>query len=201
MQLVLIDYGEGLLHFKPKGRAGIGEVIKGYGALPNGEKLKLVVHVLQRKPDGVYLGRVDEPQDSIDKLEQTFLPDPTKSKEQMFYKPDPTQSTRHMRTYAIRSSDFPKFKGVTAELSVHSAKVILQGELPAGKVLQADLDLEDDRAPLRFQARVEWCKQRDKRTWVASLELSNLSEEDERDLRYHLAALKVNPALDRPEEE
>lgn len=195
----IVHYGEGLVHFKHSKKLAVGEQFQMQGRLPTGEKVPLNVQVVQQRGDGVYLGRPVEPLDGVKVLEKTFLPNANASKEQMFYKLDDEASTSHMRTYAVRSPVFEKFKGVTAELSTGAAKVVLQGPLQDGQQLELELDLVDDHPPIKIKAHVEWCQQRDKKAFVVSLIFDEISEEDRAAMKEHLSGLKHNPALHRDE--
>ena len=183
----VIRYGEGVLKFRAGRNFALGTTFDVIARLPNGKKVDLQVQVVQHLPDGTLAGRPLGPAPSVEVLEKLFLPDPRASKEQMYYKTNPDDSTQHVRSYAMRSAAFKRFKGITAEISLSGAKVYLDGPVEEQKVIQVEVDLDDvELPPFPVQCLVEWCKQRDERTWVASLEFQNLSEEKQRDLKAFL---------------
>lgn len=188
-------YGEGLVHFKHGKRLGQAEQFHAYGKLPTGEKIPLVLEIMELRSNGIYLGKLIEPLESVAILEKAFLPDPNRPKEQMYYKVDPQRATSHMRSYTIRSESFANFKAITVEVSPEKGKVILQGPLQEGKVIGVHLDLPNDMPAIKIKATVEWCKEKDKKTYVASLLFSEMREEDRTALRNHLTALKTHRAL------
>jgi len=197
----VVDYGEGLVYFRCSKKLSLAETVAGYAVLPGGEKHALCVQVVQRRSDGIYLGRPTEATPGVVALEKHFLPDAHKPKEQMFYKIDPEESTRHLRTYSLRSEGFPGFKGMTAELSTEGCKVVLSGSIPDGTALTMFLDLADEQPPIRIRGEVQWSKQRDKKAWVVQLKFTEMDDEQKSFMRFHLAGLKVNPQLHRDEPE
>ena len=56
----VVDYGEGLVYFRCSKKLSLAETVAGYAVLPGGEKHPLCVQVVQRRSDGIYLGRPTE---------------------------------------------------------------------------------------------------------------------------------------------
>ena len=181
-------YGQGVVHFKCAKALKANTEIEGQASLPGGVRCELTVRV-QAIQDGEYIANVTGPSQSLILLEKIFLPGAGASKEQMFYKPNEDDMTRHARTYAVRSRDFPNFKGATAELSRAGALVMLTGENPPGKDVKIEIEL-DEIATVPVEATVEWCTQRDSKTWIASLNFKPLDPKHDEVLGQFLETLK-----------
>lgn len=181
-------YGQGVVHFRCAKALKTNTEIEGQASLPGGVRCELTVSVVGTQ-DGEYVAKVVGPPQSLSLLEKIFLPGAGSSKEQMFYKPNEDDMTRHARTYAVRSRDFPNFKGATAELSRSGALVMLTGEVPPGKEVQLEIEL-DEIATVPVDATVEWCTQRDKKTWIASLNFKPIDPKHDAVLEQFLETLK-----------
>lgn len=191
-------YGQGLVQFKCSKALKPGISIDGLASLPGGVRCDLTVSVTEVQA-GVYTAQVQGPKESITLLEKIFLPSSQQQKQQMFYKPNEDDLTRHARTYSIRSRDFPGFKGSTAELSRAGALVMLGGDLAQGKELLVQIDLDDtDLPPIPVEASVDWCAQRDQKTWIASLTFKSLPAEQDTLLAEFLEGLKFRNPGERP---
>jgi len=186
--LQVTGYGQGVIHFKCAKTLKPNAEIEGQASLPGGVRCDLTV-LVQAALAGEYVGKVMGPPQSISLLEKIFLPGPGASKEQMFYKPNEDDMTRHARTYAVHSREFPNFKGATAELSRAGALVMLIGPLEAGKAISLQLEL-DEVATVPVEAVVEWCTQRDQKTWIASLHFKPLEPQHDAALGNFLESLK-----------
>ena len=150
----------------------------------------------------VYTAQVNGPKDALTLLERTFLPDGRVSKEQMFYKLAQDDPTRHARTYSMRSKSFHNFKGVTAEISRRGAIVILTGPIESGIEINVQVDLDDDDLqPMDLEAVVEWCTQRDLKSWIASLDFKPLTSEKDQVMQDFLEELKYRVPGSRPSTE
>ncbi|MBX3167345.1 MAG: PilZ domain-containing protein [Candidatus Eremiobacteraeota bacterium] len=186
--LQVTGYGQGVIHFKCAKALKTNTDIDCQASLPGGVRCELTVNV-QGTQDGEYVAKVAGPPQSLTLLEKIFLPGSGASKEQMFYKPNQDDMTRHARTYAVRSREFPDFKGATAELSRAGALVMLTGEVQAGKDVHLEIEL-DEVATVPVDATVEWCTQRDKKTWIASLNFKPLTPQADAALGQFLETLK-----------
>lgn len=186
--LQVTGYGQGVIHFKCAKTLKTNLDIDCQASLPGGVRCELTVNV-QGTQDGEWVAKVVGPPQSLTLLEKIFLPGSGGSKEQLFYKPNEDDMTRHARTYAMRSRDFPDFKGATAELSRAGALVMLTGEVPAGKEVHLQIEL-DEVATIPVDATVEWCTQRDKKTWIASLQFKPIEPKHDATLEQFLETLK-----------
>ena len=167
--LQVTGYGQGVVHFKCSKNFKKDQEVDGQASLPGGVRCELTVTVTGLSSSGEYTAQVNGPPQSISLLEKIFLPASGGSKEQMFYKPNEDDMTRHARTFVIRSRHFPNFMGATAELSRAGALVMLSGPMDPGKKCELNIEL-DEVAIIPVQATVEWCTQRDMKTWIASLD-------------------------------
>jgi len=181
-------YGQGVIHFKCGKALKPHTEVEGQASLPGGVRCDLTV-LVQEILGSDYVAKVVGPPQSITLLEKIFLPGAGASKEQMFYKPNQDDMTRHARTYAVRSRELPNFKGATAELSRAGALVMLTGPLDAGKAISLQIEL-DEVATVPVDAVVEWCTQRDQKTWIASLHFKPLEPKHDAALGNFLETLK-----------
>lgn len=183
-------YGQGIVHFKCSKTLKPDTAVDGVAVLPGNRRFDLSVKILTAG-GGAYTAHVTGPPESIKQLEQVYLPKASGEKEQMFYKPVESAMTRHARTYAVRSRSFPNFKGTTAELSREGMFVMLTGTVEAGTELSVQIDLDDTGIPpISADATVDWCTQRDMKTWIASLTFKPLSEAADSSLKEFLNDLK-----------
>lgn len=196
----LAKYGQGIAHFRCKKSLKVGSEAEGTAILPGGARCDLIMQIVDGQGDA-YAGKPVGPPASVTLLEKTFLPDVREAKDQMFYKPSPESMTRHMRSYAVHSRAFHNFKGLTAEISREGAMVILTGPVEPGIDIQVRLALDDDDVePMELEATVEWCQQRDDKTWVSSLEFKPLSSDQDAILAKFLSELKYRLPGSRPAE-
>lgn len=194
-------YGQGIVHFKCSKTLKNGQQVDGVASLPGGVRCDLSVIIETILANGHYSAKVTGPPASLTLLEKVFLPTGHGQKEQMYYKPNEDDMTRHARTYAMRCRDFHNFRGATAELSRAGALVMLTGPIQEQKKISVQIDLDDtDLKPLAAEAVVEWCTQRDEKTWIASLDFTHMSEEDDVILRAFLAELKTRAPGSRPQQ-
>jgi hypothetical protein len=196
----LAKYAQGVAHFRCKKSLKVGSEAEGTAILPGGARCDLIIQIAAGQGDA-YAGKPVGPPESVTLLEKTFLPDTRELKDQMFYKPNAESFTRHMRTYGVHCRDFHNFKGVTAELSREGALMILTGPVEPGIDIKISLLLDDEDlapSPMEISATVEWCQQRDEKTWVASLEFKPLTEEQDAVLAKFLADLKYRLPGSRP---
>ncbi len=194
----LASYAQGIAQFRCKKALKPQTSVEGTAILPGGTRCDLVIQVTDAAGE-VYAGHVTGPPESLTVLEKTFLPDDRSSKEQMFYKPTENDMTRHARTYAVLCKAFHNFKGVTAELSRAGALVMLTGPVEPGLDVKIQLSLDDDELqPMDVEATVEWCQQRDMKTWVTSLAFKPLDEENDTILAKFLEDLKYRLPGSRP---
>lgn len=183
-------FAQGVLRCYCSKSLALGQEIETQIKLPDGSKAPAVVCLVQ-KDRGNYSARVVGPESTIDLLNQHFLPEANRQIGEMHYKADPSDGTHHMRTYAIRSPRFPNFKAVTVDVTVHGAMVLLDGSVEVGIVVPVELDLDDtDLESLKFSAKVEWCRQRDDKVWVAQLEFLDMRPQQQDTLKTFLADLK-----------
>ena len=191
-------YGQGIVHFKCSKTLKPGATVDGVASLPGGVRCDLTVTIEQAMP-GNYTAKVSGPSKSLTLLEKVFLPRGDSQKEQMYYKPNEDDMTRHARTYAMRCRDFHNFKGATAELSRAGALVMLTGPIQQDKEITVQIDLDDtDLHPIGVEASVDWCTQRDEKTWIASLTFKPLSPENDTILNAFLEELKHRAPGSRP---
>ncbi len=194
-------YGQGVVQFKCSKTLKTGAEITGLASLPGGIRCDLSVQITGAHGN-VYTAQVQGPKESLTLLEKVFLPSGQQQKQQMFYKPNDDDLTRHARTYSVRSRDFPGFKGSTAELSRGGALVVLDGSINEGKQLILQIDLDDtDLPPIAVEAQVDWCTQRDKKSWIASLTFKPLPPEQDAQLADFLQGLKYRNPGERPNAE
>jgi hypothetical protein len=190
LHFTVIDYGQGVVKFRCSKNLPLGEKVEGIADLPDGQKMELQIQLVQRT-GGAYSGRVLGPKPGVAILEKLFLADISKGKEQMFYKLDSDDPTHHMRTYAVRSRHLPNFRALTSEVSMSEATLVLHGQVQEGLQLTLHLDLDDPQAPpIDIEAKVDWCKQRDDKFWVARLSVISISDEQKPILKQFLADLK-----------
>lgn len=187
--LIVQDYGSGVVRFRAGKSLKVGETIEGIADFPNGKRMDLQVQVVQRGPE--YAGKVLGPKETVEMLEQSFLPHLGDEKEQMYYKVGSEEATHHMRTYAVRSRSLPNFRALTSEVSMEEATLVLDGQVQEGVEMTLQMDLDDPGLPpISLEAKVEWCKQRDDRFWVAHLAITSISEAQRPVLKQFLADLK-----------
>ena len=186
-----LDYGQGLVHIQTGKKLQLGTELTSELKLPYNQRCEVQLRVMERIPGG-YRAHVLGPKPSIELLEKTFLPDPSKPTEQFYYKFNSEDSTHHVRTYVVRSQAFKNFKGVTVELSMAGATLLLDGPVEENQEIPMQLDLDDPEipAPLNLQGTVAWCKQRDTRSWVANVKLHSLDNKQSGLLKAFLAELK-----------
>lgn len=186
-----LDYGQGMVHIQTGKKLQLGTELDTELKLPFNQRCQVHLRVMERIPGG-YRAHVLGPKPSIELLEKTFLPDPNKPKEQIFYKFNPEDSTHHVRTYVVRSQAFTNYRGVTVELSMSGATLLLDGPVAENQEIPMQLDLDDPEipAPLNLQGTVAWCKQRDPKTWVASVKLHSLDNKQSELLKAFLTELK-----------
>jgi len=76
---------------------------------------------------------------------------------------------------------------------------LLTGPIQDGKDIQVQIDLDDtDLKPITVEAKVEWCSQRDEKTWIASLDFKPLNASDDEILMNFLEELKHRAPGNRP---
>ncbi len=186
----VFDYGQGIVKFRCSKGLQLGQTVEGVADLPNKKHVDLEVQVVQRLPEG-YAARVLGPKESLVEIEQIFLASISGEKEQMYYKLDENDPTHHMRTYAVRSKSLPNFRALTSEVSMEEATLVLDGEVKAGLELTLHMDLDDPQLPpINIEAKVDWCKQRDDKFWVAHLRVLSIPENERPKLKQFLANLK-----------
>lgn len=186
----VFDYGQGIIKFRCSKGLQLGQTVEGIADLPQKKHVDLEIQVVQKLPEG-YAARVLGPKESVAVIEQIFLASISGEKEQMYYKLDANDPTHHMRTYAVRSKSLPNFRALTSEVSMEEATLVLDGEVKAGLELTLHLDLDDPQLPpINIEARVDWCKQRDDKYWVAHLTVISMNEDEKPKLKQFLANLK-----------
>lgn len=193
-------YAQGIVHFKCSKTLKPGTEVEGVATLPDKSRFDLVIEVVSSH-GGEYTANVKGPEEAIARLTKAYLPTEYGAKEQMFFKPNEEAMTRHARTYSVRSRHFHNFKGATAELSRAGALVMLTGPIESGREVDLQIDLDDtDMKPLSVEGTVEWCTQRDMKTWIASLNFKPLTPENDAILAAFLEDLKHRHPGNRPTE-
>lgn len=186
----VFDYGQGIVKFRCSKGLQLGQTLEGIADLPNRRHVDLEIQVVQRLSEG-YAARVLGPKGSLSEIEQLFLADIGGEKEQMFYKLDESDPTHHMRTYAVRSKGLPNFRALTSEISMESATLVLDGPVNEGAEMTLHMDLDDPQLPpVNIEAKVDWCKQRDDKFWVAHLSVLYIADGAKSQLKQFLANLK-----------
>jgi len=181
---IVQDYGSGVVRSRAGKSLKVGETIEGIADFPNG--MDLQVQVVERGPE--YAGKVLGPKETVEMLEKSFLHLLADEKAQMYYKVDPEEATHHMRTYAVRSRSLPNFRALTSEVSMEEATLVLDGQVQEGVEMTLQMDLDDPGLPpIDLEAKVDWCKQRDDKFWVAHL---TITEAQRPVLKQFLADLK-----------
>ena len=80
-----------------------------------------------------------------------------------------------------------------------AALVMLTGPIQQDKEITVQIDLDDtDLHPIGVEASVDWCTQRDEKTWIASLTFKPLSPENDTILNAFLEELKHRAPGSRP---
>lgn len=186
----VVHYGQGVVKFRCGKSLPLGDTVEGIADLPNKIHCELQVQVVQRTNEG-YVGRVLGPKTSVDEMEKIFLADISQEKEQMFYKVEGEDFTHHMRTYKVRSRSLPNYRALTSEVSMSEATLVLDGKVEPGLELTLFMDLDDTGMdPINIQAKVDWCKQRDDKFWIAHLKVLGIQEDQIGLLKQFLADLK-----------
>lgn len=186
----VFEYGQGIVKFRCSKGLQLGQTVEGVADLPGKKHVDLEVQVVQRIQGG-YAARVLGPKESLAEIEKIFLASISGEKEQMYYKLNESDPTHHMRTYAVRSKSLPNFRALTSEVSMEDATLVLDGPVQEGLELTLHMDLDDPQLPpINIEARVEWCKQRDDKFWVAHLQVVSISDHDAPLLKQFLANLK-----------
>lgn len=186
----VFDYGQGIVKFRCSKGLQLGQTLEGVADLPNKVHVDLEVQIVQKLPEG-YAAKVLGPKESLAEIEKVFLATISGQKEQMYYKLDENDPTHHMRTYAVRSKSLPNYRALTSEVSMEEATLVLDGQVQAGLELTLHMDLDDPQLPpINLEARVDWCKQRDDKFWVAHLSILSIPEAEKPKLKEFLANLK-----------
>lgn len=186
----IVDYGQGIIKFRCSKGLQLGQTIEGIADLPNRRHVDLEVQVVQKIPEG-YAARVLGPKNSLSEIEQLFLATISGEKEQMYYKLDESDPTHHIRTYSVRSKGLPNFRALTSEISMEDATLVLDGAVKEGAEMTLHMDLDDPQLPpINIEAKVDWCKQRDDKYWVAHLSVLYIKDQEKTMLKQFLANLK-----------
>lgn len=91
---------------------------------------------------------------------------------------------RHRLSLRLLSKDFPGFKALSVDYNALGLQVQTEGELPQGKVIALNIELEGGNLPrVLCQAKVCWCTQVERKRYLIGLEFVNLPPEIEDELQ------------------
>jgi len=123
------------------------------------EKLDLQVNVTSVRPaDGggqVCSGDLPVPEATLPTLEGLFAHAPRANLGRAA-----RRSERHRLSLRVLSNDLPGFRGVTVDISLHGAQMVIAGALAVGKPLRLTIETDTSQIPrLEINGVVVWCRE------------------------------------------
>jgi hypothetical protein len=91
--------------------------------------------------------------------------------------------TRHRLSLRLLSKDLPGFKALSVDYNALGLQIQTEGEIPVGKVLALNIELEGGNMPrVLCQGKVCWCQQVERKRFMIGVEFVNLPPQIEQEL-------------------
>lgn len=90
---------------------------------------------------------------------------------------------RHRLSLRLLSKDLPGFKALSVDYNALGLQIQTEGEIPIGKVLALNIELEGGNMPrVLCQGKVCWCQQVERKRYMIGVEFVNLPPQIEQEL-------------------
>lgn len=88
------------------------------------------------------------------------------------------RSRRFVTSIRVLSPELPGYRGLTVDFSMHGMQLESEGSVQVGKVINITLELDSSSMPeLNLDAKVVWCREKDRRKALIGLEYTNVNED------------------------
>lgn len=88
------------------------------------------------------------------------------------------RSRRFVTSIRVLSPELPGYRGLTVDFSMHGMQLESEGGVQVGKQINITLELDSSTMPeLNLDAKVVWCREKDRRKVLIGLEYMNVNEE------------------------
>ncbi len=93
------------------------------------------------------------------------------------------RSRRFVTSIRVLSPELPGYRGLTVDFSMHGMQLESEGSVQVGKTINITLELDSSTMPeLNLDAKVVWCREKDRRKALIGLEYTNLDEDRQKGL-------------------
>ncbi|MCE7870324.1 PilZ domain-containing protein [bacterium CPR1] len=88
------------------------------------------------------------------------------------------RSRRYVTSIRVLSPELPGYRALTVDFSMHGMQLEAEGSLQVGKQVNITLELDSSTMPeLNLDAKVVWCREKDRRKVLIGLEYLNVDED------------------------
>lgn len=143
------------------------------------QKLNLNAKIItcRPNPDGGFLcvGETGMTEDSLAEIKKRLHSAPAKSNNAGSAG---RRSRRYVTSIRVLSPELPGYRGLTVDFSMHGMQLESEGSVQVGKTINITLELDSSTMPeLNLDAKVVWCREKDRRKALIGLEYSNLDDD------------------------